>query len=178
VDLRIEERLGAAEARLRNAERLVGRLIPTARARATAKQELDDARAELDVARADADSTRETLDLTREGFREEEIAVARKREFGTFDQLLVSPFRPFEILVAKSLPSLAFGLLDALLLSAGAVLWFGVPFRGSIPALLAALSAFVIAIVGIGLFISAISTTLQQADTKDPAPAPSRKSRL
>lgn len=91
------------------------------------------------------------------------LSVAREREFGTFDQLLVSPFRPFEILVGKSVPSLAFGLLDALLLSAGAVFWFGVPFRGSIPALLVALSAFVIAIVGIGLFISAISTTLQQA---------------
>ena len=71
------QEIAAAEARLRNAKRLVGRLIPTARARATAKQELDDARAELDVARADADSARETLDLAREGFREEEIAGAR-----------------------------------------------------------------------------------------------------
>jgi HlyD family secretion protein len=72
-----EARLTAAEARRRNAERLVGRLTSTARARATAQQELDDARAELDVARADADSARETLDLAREGFREEEIAEAR-----------------------------------------------------------------------------------------------------
>jgi ABC-type Na+ efflux pump permease subunit len=67
------------------------------------------------------------------------LSVAREREFGTFDQLLVAPFTPVEILVCKSPPGIVFGLMDALLFSAGAVYWFGVPFRGTIPALVLAL---------------------------------------
>jgi ABC-2 type transport system permease protein len=91
------------------------------------------------------------------------LSVARERESGTFDQLLVAPFRPFEILVGKAMPSLVFGLADALLLSGAAVVWFEVPFRGTLPALLAALAAFTTAVVGVGLFVSSISTTMQQA---------------
>jgi ABC-2 type transport system permease protein len=90
------------------------------------------------------------------------LSVAREREFGTFDQLLVAPFRPTEILIGKATPGIAFGLADSLLLSAGAVYWFEVPFRGTLLALLAALTMFIIAIVGIGLFISSLSTTMQQ----------------
>ena len=90
------------------------------------------------------------------------LSVARERELGTFDQLLVAPFRPAEILVGKAAPGVLFGLADALLLSAGAVHWFEVPFRGTIPALVAALGAFVVAVVGIGLLISSLSTTMQQ----------------
>jgi len=91
------------------------------------------------------------------------LSVAREREFGTFDQLLVAPFRPFEILIGKAMPPLVFGLVDAVLLAFAAVLWFDVPFRGSVVAFGAALGAFMIAIVGVGLFISALSTTMQQA---------------
>ena len=91
------------------------------------------------------------------------LSVAREREFGTFDQLLVAPFRPFEILIGKAMPSLVFGLAEALLLSAAAVLWFDIPFRGSAVALCATLTAFMIAVVGVGLFISAIAVTMQQA---------------
>lgn len=90
------------------------------------------------------------------------LSVAREREFGTFDQLLVSPFQPAEILIGKALPCVFFGFLDAVLLSIAAVYWFGVPFRGTVAALVLVLLAFMIAIVGVGLFVSAISVTMQQ----------------
>jgi ABC-2 type transport system permease protein len=91
------------------------------------------------------------------------LSVAREREFGTFDQLLVAPFTPGEILLAKSIPGITFGLLDSLLLAAAGVWWFDLPFRGSILALLVTLFLFMLSIVGLGLFISALSTTMQQA---------------
>jgi len=90
------------------------------------------------------------------------LSVAREREFGTFDQLLVTPFTPGEILIGKSLPGMAFGLMDALFFSLGAVYWFGVPFRGTVAALILALLSFIITIVGVGLLVSSLSTTMQQ----------------
>jgi drug efflux transport system permease protein len=90
------------------------------------------------------------------------LSVAREREFGTFDQLLVTPFTPGEILLGKSMPGIVFGLLDALIFAAGAVLWFSVPFRGTVVALVIALLCFIITIVGIGLLVSSLSTTMQQ----------------
>ena len=91
------------------------------------------------------------------------LSVAREREFGTFDQLLVAPFTPGEILLAKSIPGIAFGILDSLLLAVAGVWWFGLPFRGSVPALVAALTVFMASIVGAGLLISSLSATMQQA---------------
>ena len=91
------------------------------------------------------------------------LSVAREREFGTFDQLLVAPFTPGEILVGKSMPGIVFGLLDALIFAAGAVYWFGVPFRGTITALVLALLCFIITMVGVGLLISSLSMTMQQS---------------
>ncbi|QYY35074.1 ABC transporter permease [Ruficoccus sp. ZRK36] len=90
------------------------------------------------------------------------LSVAREREFGTFDQLMVAPFRPWEILVGKSVPGIAFGLLDGLLLSLGAIYWFDVPFRGTFMALVPALLVFFVSIVGVGLLISSLSLTMQQ----------------
>ena len=91
------------------------------------------------------------------------LSVAREREFGTFDQLLVAPFTPGEILIGKSLPGMCFGLMDALLFAVGAVYWFGVPFRGTIPALILASACFIATIVGVGLLVSSLSRTMQQA---------------
>lgn len=91
------------------------------------------------------------------------LSVAREREFGTFDQLLVAPFTPLEILIGKSLPGICFGLMDALIFAAGAILWFEVPFRGSIFALVLALLCFIITMVGMGLLVSSLSMTMQQA---------------
>lgn len=90
------------------------------------------------------------------------LSVAREREFGTFDQLLVAPFSSPEILIGKSIPAFVFGLGNALLLSAAAVWWFGVPFTGSVFALIAILSVYILSIVGVGLFLSSLSTTMQQ----------------
>jgi len=91
------------------------------------------------------------------------LSVAREREFGTFDQLLVAPFTPGEILLAKSLPGIVFGIIDSLLLVAGGVWWFGLPFRGSLIALVTVLTLFMASIVGIGLLVSSLSMTMQQA---------------
>ena len=90
------------------------------------------------------------------------LSVAREREFGTFDQLLVTPFTSGEILIGKSLPGIVFGLMDALLFSAGAIHWFNVPFRGTIVALVMALLCFIITMVGVGLLVSSLSMTMQQ----------------
>jgi len=91
------------------------------------------------------------------------LSVAREREFGTFDQLLVAPFRPVEILVGKALPPLVFGLFDALLLSGAAVFLLKIPFHGTVSALVIILTVFMVAVVGVGLFVSSLSTTMQQA---------------
>ena len=91
------------------------------------------------------------------------LSVSREREFGTFDQLLVAPFRPFEILIGKAIPPIVFGLFDALLLSWAAVLFFKIPFHGTVSALVVILTVFMVAVVGVGLFVSSISTTMQQA---------------
>ncbi|SDO75477.1 ABC transporter permease [Desulforhopalus singaporensis] len=90
------------------------------------------------------------------------LSVAREREFGTFDQLLVAPFTPAEILVGKSLPGIIFGFGDAMIFAAGAVYWFGVPFRGTIAALAVALLCFIVTMVGVGLLVSSLSMTMQQ----------------
>jgi len=91
------------------------------------------------------------------------MSVAREREFGTFDQLLVAPFSTGEILIGKSVPGIVLGMLDALIFSAGAVYWFDIPMRGSVPALVLSLFCFTVAIVGVGLVVSSLSTTMQQA---------------
>jgi len=90
------------------------------------------------------------------------LSVAREREQGTFDQTLVAPLDAAQILVGKSIPAFLFGLFDGLLLSAGAVAWFGVPMVGTIPALVAVLSVYAVSILGIGLFISSLAATMQQ----------------
>lgn len=90
------------------------------------------------------------------------LSVAREREHGTFDQTLVAPVDSVQILIGKALPAFVLGLLDGLLLSALAVLWFGVPLSGSLLALTAVLATYACAILGIGLFVSSLATTMQQ----------------
>ena len=91
------------------------------------------------------------------------LSVAREREQGTFDQLLVTPMRPIEILIGKALPSIAVGLIQASLIFAVALWWFQIPFSGSALLLYAGLATFATACVGIGLSISALSLNMQQA---------------
>jgi ABC-2 type transport system permease protein len=91
------------------------------------------------------------------------LSIARERELGTFDQLLVSPCRPLEIIVAKMAPALLIcSVLGTVMMAAG-ILVFRVPFTGSYPLLLASLLVFVLSMVGIGLMISSICRTQQQA---------------
>jgi ABC-2 type transport system permease protein len=91
------------------------------------------------------------------------LSVAREREAGTFDQLLVTPYRQGEILLGKGLPGLLIGGMEASVIVLAAVLWFDVPLRGSLFALYLGLLLFVAAVIGIGLMISSIAVTQQQA---------------
>ena len=88
--------------------------------------------------------------------------VAREREQGTFDQLLVTPLRPGEILIGKTLPGFFIGIIQATLILLVATLWFKVPFLGSLPAFYCGLALFLLSGVGAGLLISALSATQQQ----------------
>ncbi len=91
------------------------------------------------------------------------LSVAREREQGTFDQLLVTPLRPLEILIGKSMPGLIIGLLESSALIFLATWWFGVPLRGSLLSLYTGILLFSLSAIGIGLMISSMATTLQQA---------------
>mgnify|MGYP000912416933 FL=1 len=91
------------------------------------------------------------------------MSVAREREQGTLDQLLVTPFRPFEIMVGKSLPSILIGLIQTTGVLAIALLWFNIPFQGNPATLYFGIMLFLLASVGFGLMISSVSDTMQQA---------------
>ncbi|SPD74747.1 ABC-2 type transporter [uncultured Desulfobacterium sp.] len=90
------------------------------------------------------------------------LSVAREREAGTFDQLLVTPFRPVEILLGKTLPGLVIGVIEASIIILIAILWFNVPLRGSLAALYCGLFLFLLSTIGVGLAISSIAVTQQQ----------------
>ena len=91
------------------------------------------------------------------------LSVAREREQGTFDQLLVTPFRPFEIMAGKAVPNMVIGLAQATTILLIAQFWFHIPFVGSFAVLYAGLGLFLMAAVGLGLFVSSIAKTMQQA---------------
>ncbi len=91
------------------------------------------------------------------------LSVARERELGTFDQLLVSPLSPTEILIGKSGPALVIGIVEATGMVVVGVLAIGVPFRGSIGLLYLSMVVYLLALIGIGLFISSLAKTQQQA---------------
>jgi ABC-2 type transport system permease protein len=91
------------------------------------------------------------------------LSIARERELGTFDQLLVSPCTPLEIIVAKMAPALLICTLLGSIMVAAGILGFGVPFTGSFALLMLCQVVFVLSVVGVGLMISAICATQQQA---------------
>ncbi len=91
------------------------------------------------------------------------LSVAREREHGTFDQLLVTPYRPWEILVGKAMPGFIIGVGEATIIIAVAVYWFRVPFVGNLATLYVGVVLFVIAAIGVGLMISSLAVTQQQA---------------
>lgn len=91
------------------------------------------------------------------------LSIAREREFGTFEQLLVSPAQSIEIVIGKTVPALLIGtILGCVMISAG-VFAFQIPFTGSVVWLLLSLMLFILSVVGIGLMVSSICQTQQQA---------------
>jgi len=91
------------------------------------------------------------------------LSVAREREVGTFEQLLVAPFRPFEILLGKSVPALVIGIAEGTVIIILGIIWFDVPMRGNVLMLYFGLLIYLLSVVGVGLMISSISRTQQQA---------------
>jgi ABC-2 type transport system permease protein len=91
------------------------------------------------------------------------MAIVREREIGTLDQLNVTPLGRWEMILGKLLPYALVGFVDVLLVIAVAVFWFAVPLRGSVLLLLAASLVYLLCTLGLGLFVSTISSTQQQA---------------
>jgi len=91
------------------------------------------------------------------------LSVAREKELGTFEQLLVSPIQPLEILIGKTVPGLIIGLAEATFLFLITILVFRIPFRGSILLFYFNLVIFLFSVLGVGLFISSLAKTQQQA---------------
>lgn len=91
------------------------------------------------------------------------LSIAREREQGTLDQVLVSPLSPTLIMVGKTIPAVMIGLLQATIILVVAVFLFKVPFTGSLVVLYVGMLLYALALCGFGLFISAISATQQQA---------------
>lgn len=91
------------------------------------------------------------------------MAIVREKEIGTMEQLMVTPIRPLELMVGKTLPFALAGLLDVILITVAALVVFNIPFRGSVLLLLGCTCIFLLTTVGAGLFLSTISRTQQQA---------------
>ena len=91
------------------------------------------------------------------------LSVAREREQGTFDQMLVTPLSPWEILIGKAIPPIVVGLVQATFILFICVYWFNIPFMGSYIDLYVSLCVFTLSCAGIGLCISAVSLNMQQA---------------
>jgi ABC-2 type transport system permease protein len=91
------------------------------------------------------------------------LAVVRERELGTLEQLMVSPLRPAELIAGKTIPFALVGLADVAIVTTVAILWFGIPFRGSLLLLFLATVLYIFSGLGIGLLISTASSTQQEA---------------
>jgi ABC-2 type transport system permease protein len=91
------------------------------------------------------------------------FAVVREREIGTLEQIMVTPIRPVEFILGKTLPFFLIGLFDVSLIALVGTLWFQVPFRGHIYVLFTGAVLFLICMLGVGLLISTVSSTQQQA---------------
>lgn len=91
------------------------------------------------------------------------FAVVREREIGTLEQIMVTPIRPIEFILGKTLPFFLIGLLDVTLIAIVGTLWFQIPFRGSVLVLLTGAVLFLLCMLGVGLLISTVSSTQQQA---------------
>jgi ABC-2 type transport system permease protein len=91
------------------------------------------------------------------------FAVVREREIGTLEQIMVTPIRPAEFILGKTLPFFLIGLFDVTLIAVVGSLWFEVPFRGHVSVLATGAVLYLVCMLGVGLLISTISATQQQA---------------
>ena len=91
------------------------------------------------------------------------FAVVREREIGTLEQIMVTPIRRWEFILGKTIPFFLVGCMDATLIALVGTFWFGVPFRGRFVVLAAGLVSFILAALGLGLLMSTVSATQQQA---------------
>jgi ABC-2 type transport system permease protein len=91
------------------------------------------------------------------------LSVVREKEIGTMEQILVTPIRPLELMLGKTVPFVIISMLEVVVVTAVGILWFQVPFRGSFLVLLLGTMAFLFNSVGLGLLISTVSSTQQQA---------------
>jgi ABC-2 type transport system permease protein len=91
------------------------------------------------------------------------FAVVREREIGTLEQIMVTPIRPAEFILGKTLPFFLIGLFDVTLIAVVGSLWFQVPFRGHVWVLATGAVLFLLCMLGVGLLISTVSSTQQQA---------------
>jgi ABC-2 type transport system permease protein len=91
------------------------------------------------------------------------MSIVREKEIGTIEQILVSPITPAEFILGKTIPFAAVGYIDVVLVAVVGVSWFGVPLRGSLALLFLATTLFFLSTLGIGLLVSTVSRTQQQA---------------
>jgi len=91
------------------------------------------------------------------------LSVAREREVGTFEQLLVTPLSPTEIIIGKTVPALLLGLIGATVMMLVGRFVIRVPLNGSLMMMYISTAVYLFAVIGVGLFISSLATTQQQA---------------
>lgn len=91
------------------------------------------------------------------------MAIVREKEVGTIEQVMVTPIRRWEFILGKTIPFVLIGYLNVSLVTAVAVLWFRIPVRGNLALLAAATGLYLVGMLGVGLFISTVSGTQQQA---------------
>lgn len=91
------------------------------------------------------------------------LAIVKEREIGTLEQLIVSPIKPFQMIIGKLVPFAILGYISTIIVLTVMTLWFQIPIKGSVPYLFAASFLFMLSTLGLGLFISTISRTQSQA---------------
>jgi ABC-2 type transport system permease protein len=91
------------------------------------------------------------------------MAIVREKEVGTMEQLIVTPLKAYELILGKTIPFIIVAQAQMMMVIVFAVLWFKIPLVGSIPLLLGATALFLLSTLGVGLFISTVSRTQQQA---------------
>jgi len=85
------------------------------------------------------------------------LAIVREKERGSIQQVFISPIRPVELIVGKLIPYTVIAFIEMVIILAGGMFWFGMPFRGSLPLFLAASALYVLCTVGIGLLVSTLT---------------------